>query len=144
ALLAHHFYQKNQTKNKKLKYVLVPLLLIAMLFNYPLIRKEVEDYMILGDFSERFIREQAVLIKPGLGKTEIFVYKLNHQPLAGVYNKVKNRETLPKLLPFRLHSVGGVIKPGHLVPVIFFPDKIVRWKLGKETPNYFTGRLLEN
>jgi hypothetical protein len=144
ALLTHYFYERNQ----KMKYALVPLLIISMFFNYLLLKPEVEDYKILGDFSKQFIRQQAEVIKSEAGAagetSEIMVYKLNNQPLAEVYRQIKSRGNLPKLLPFREHSVGGVIKPGHLVPLVFYPGKIVRWHLIKETPNYFTGHFSKN
>jgi hypothetical protein len=141
ALVTHYFHQNN--KNKKIRYALVPLLLVSMLFNYPLIRGEVGDYKILGDFSRQFIRRQGEVIK-AMGTGEIMIYKLDYRQLAGIYKTIKDRGNLPKLLPFRSHSVGGVIKPEHLVPLIFYPEKIVRWHLVKETPNYFTGHLLNN
>ena len=149
ALLAHYFYY-SQRRHKKLKYALVPLLLISMLFNYPFIKREVEDYKILGDFSKQFIRQQGEVIKNETrGNTKapgntLYVYKLDRRQLAEVYKRIKTRENLPKLLPFREHSVGGVIKPKHLIPMIFYPDKIVRWHRIKETPNYFKGCLISD
>jgi hypothetical protein len=150
ALLAHYFYYSRR-ENKKLKYLLVPLLLISMLFNYPFIKREVNDYKILGDFSKQFIRQQGEIIKneisgskktPGGPGDTLIVYKLDRRQLAEVYKRIKDRENLPKLLPFRESSVGGVIKPKHLIPIIFYPDKIVRWHLINETPNYFKGSLI--
>ena len=149
ALLAHYFYSSQQ-RNKKLKYALVPLLLISMLFNYPFIKREVEDYKILGDFSKQFILQQGKVIKNEMSgntkapETTLYVYKLNYRQLSEIYKRIKSRENLPKLLPFREHSVGGVIKPRHLIPIIFYPDKIVRWHRIKETPNYFKGYLISD
>jgi len=147
ALAAHYFYQSNNQNNKKLKFVLVPLVLISMLFNYPFVKREIEDFRILGDFSKQFIFQQGEVIKREAGDpvkaSEIFVYKLNRQRLAGVYAQIKSRRNLPKLLPFRDHSVGGVIHPEHLIPLVFYPGKIIRWRPVGETSNYFTGFLLE-
>ena len=143
ALMTHYFYQDN----KKLKYILVPLVLISILFNYPMIKREIGDYKILGNFSREFIQRQAVVIKEAAGKeiktSEIILYKLNRQPLADVHARVKRRGNLPKLLPFREHGIGGVIEPRHLVPLVFYPHDIVRWQQIKETPNYFTGAFDE-
>lgn len=137
ALWTHYFYEKN----KKIKYALAPLLIISLLFNYPMIKREVEDYKILGDFSRQYIQQQAALLKNEPTAGEITIYKSDSRPLAEVYQQIKNRENLPKLLPFREHGIGGVIAPTHLIPLMFYPEKIVRWYLGRETSDYFTGRL---
>jgi len=137
ALCTHHFYEKN----KKIKYALAPLLIISLLFNYPMITREGEDYKILGDFSRQFIRQQAAIIKNDSPAAEIIIYKPDSRPLAEVYQQIKNRENLPKLLPFRENGLGGVIAPTHLIPLVFYPGKIVRWYLGRETPVYFSGHL---
>lgn len=137
ALWAHYFHEKN----KKIKYALAPLLIISLFFNYSMIKQEIEDYKILGDFSRRYIRQQAAIIKTDPPAGEITIYKPDSRPLAEVYQQIKNRENLPKLLPFREHGIGGVIAPTHLVPLVFYPGKIVRWIPGRETPDYFSGRL---
>lgn len=154
ALLAHHFYENNKKlnnklnkkPNKKLKYALVPLVLVSILFNYPMIRGETVDYKILGDFSKEFVLKQGTAVKEVAGEeiktSEIILYKLNRRPLAEAYARVKGRGNLPKLLPFREHGIGGVIEPRHLVPLAFYPHAVVRWQGIKETPNYFTGRFL--
>jgi hypothetical protein len=139
ALIAHYFYQDN----KKLKYALVPLVLISILFNYPLISGEIDDYRILGNFSKEFIQRQGAVIKEAAGEeiktSETILYKLNRQPLAEAHARVRRRGNLPKLLPFREHGIGGVIEPRHLVPLVFYPHAVVRWKGIKETTNYFIG-----
>jgi hypothetical protein len=145
-LLVHHFH-KSRPKFKILPYVLVPLVLISFLFNYFLAQKEIEDYRILGDFSRGFIREQAVLIKhqinknAGTGLFEVTLYKGDARQLAAVYRQVINLGNLPKLLPFRPHSICGVMKPGDLIPLAFYPDKIVQWHLVEETDYYFKGEI---
>ncbi|NIM16390.1 MAG: hypothetical protein GTO45_30725 [Candidatus Aminicenantes bacterium] len=146
ALLTHHFY-KNYPKQKNLKYVLAPLVLVSLLFNSPFIQKEIEDYKILGTFSHRYIQQQAVLIKNQINPNadtefhEMTLSKEDNQPLKAVYQQIINRDNLPKLLPFRPNSIGGVIEPRHLVPIIFYPGKIARWRTSKETHSYFIGRI---
>ena len=148
AVLTHYFYEKNKT----FKYILISLAMISVLSNSFLIRHEVEDYKILGDFSYRFIRQQAELIKTEFikkspartGSAEITLYKSNHLGLSEVYRRVKARGNLPKLLPFRRHSIGGVIAPRHLVPIACYPDSIARWHSVKETPYYFSGKVLDD
>lgn len=144
ALLTHHFHE-NYPKQKLLKYALAPLVLVSLLFNYPFIQKEIEDYKILGDFSHRYIQQQAVLIKNQINldadtdSHEIILYRGDTRQLAALYQQIINRDNLPKLLPFRSNSVGAVIEPRHLVPIIFYPGKIARWKTVKETQYYFIG-----
>jgi hypothetical protein len=106
-----------------------------------MIKREGEDYKILGDFSRQFIRQQVAIIKNDAPEAEITIYKPDSRPLAEVYQQIKNRENLPKLLPFREHGIGGVIAPTHLIPLMFYPGKIVRWQLSRETADYFTGCL---
>lgn len=141
ALLTHYFYQKN----KHLKYALVPLLLISVLLNYSLIKREIEDYKILGDFSRHFIQDNAEIIKNQLHTTpnspEVIIFDQGTRQLAAVYQQVSKRKNLPKLLPPRSHSIGGVIEPKHLIPIIFYPDKIARWVHIEETPFYFKGKI---
>jgi hypothetical protein len=144
AILTHHFYE-NYPKQKILKYALAPLVLVSLFFNYPFIQKEIEDYKILGDFSHRFIRQQEVLIKNQInrntdtGPREITLYRGDTRQLAALYQQIVNRDNLPKLLPFRSNSIGGVIEPRHLVPIIFYPGKIARWQTSKETHSFSIG-----
>ncbi len=137
ALWIQYFYEKN----KKVKYALAPLLIISLLFNSPMIKREVEDYKILGDFSQQFIRQQTVIIKNESLAAKITIYKPDSRSLIEVYQQIKKRENLPKLLPIREHGIGGVIAPTHLIPLVFFPEKIVRWYPGQETSEYFTGSI---
>jgi hypothetical protein len=141
ALLTHYFYQKK----KYLQYALVPLFLISILFNYSPIKREIGDYKILGDFSRQFIQNEAVLINNQLSthstSSEITIYNRGTRQLASVYQQVIKRKNLPKLLPFRQHSIGGVIEPKHLIPIIFYPAKVIRWEPIEETPYYFKGRI---
>ncbi|MCP5050448.1 MAG: hypothetical protein GY940_25010 [bacterium] len=146
ALLAHYFHGQNE-KNKYLKFSLTPLLLISLLFNYPMVQQEVEDYKILGDFSKQFVQKQGDSIKKqleaasGQETREIVLPKGNNRELALVYQHILERKSLPKLLPFRSHSIGGVIEPRHLVPIIFYPDRITRWNSTGETSDYFKGTI---
>jgi hypothetical protein len=142
ALWVHHFQQKK----KNLKYALIPLVLIAMLFNYSFIRREIGDYKILGDFSRQFIQREATLVKnqltPRQGSTAFTFFKRDKRRLAAVYRLINQRENLPKLLPFREHSIGGVIEPKYLVPIIFYPEHIARWIPLEETAYSFIGRII--
>jgi len=143
ALLTHYFYQKK----KYLQYALVPLFLISVLFNYLPIKREIGDYKILGDFSKQFIRQEAVFIKNQLstnpGSSEIVLYKRDNRQLLAVYRLINHRKNLPKLLPpFRPQStIAGVIEPKHLIPIIFYPDKVARWEPIEETTYYFKGKI---
>ena len=145
ALLTHYFYQKK----KYLQYALIPLLLVSILFNYSPIKREIEDYKILGDFSKQIIRQEAVFIKNQLstnpGSPGIILYKRDNRGLIAVYRLINNRKNLPKLLPpFRPQStIAGVIEPKHLIPIIFYPDKVARWEPIEETTYYFRGRIKE-
>lgn len=137
ALWAQYFYQQN----KKMIFALAPLLVISLLVNYPMIQREIGDYKILGDFSKRYIRQQAALLNKDITEGEISIYKQDTRSLAEIYQQIKTRDNLPKLLPFRERSIGGVIAPAHLVPLVFYPEKIVRWISSREAADYFTGRL---
>ncbi|MGD2092646.1 MAG: hypothetical protein PVH61_41150 [Candidatus Aminicenantes bacterium] len=143
ALLTHYFYQKK----KYLQYALVPLILVSLLFNYSFIKREIEDYKILGDFSRQIIGQEAVFIKNQLrtnpGSPGIVLYKRDNRQLLAVYRLITQRKNLPKLLPpFRPQStIAGVIEPKHLIPIIFYPDKVARWQLIEETPYYFKGNI---
>jgi hypothetical protein len=145
ALLTHYFYQKK----KYLQYALIPLLLVSILFNYSPIKREIEDYKILGDFSKQCIRQEAVFIKNQLstnpGSPGIILYKRDNRGLIAVYRLINNRKNLPKLLPpFRPQStIAGVIEPKHLIPIIFYPDKVARWEPIEETTYYFKGKIKE-
>jgi hypothetical protein len=146
ALLTHYFHK--QKESKKIKYALVPLVLISLLFNFLSIQREVEDYRILGDFSKAFIQREGAFIKSVVENqkegSEITLFKGGNRQLALVYQKILERDNLPKLLPFRSHSIGGVIEPRHLVPIVFYPDSIARWLTKEETDHYFRGNILKN
>ncbi len=141
AFMADYF--RRQREN--LKYLLIPLLLAGLFYNLPAIRAEIEDYRLLGNFSQRFVEKQATLlekISPAPGeRVEIALYKRGTRGLTGVYRIIKQRGNLPKLLPIRPHAVGGVIKPQDLVPIAFYPAKIIRWHNTGETELTFTGHL---
>lgn len=138
ALWVNYLYN---TYKKAVKYALVPLLLISLFFNYFLIKREIEDYKILGNFSQQFIREQATIIQNNFETGEFILYKPDSRPLGNTYQLIKRRENLPKLLPFREHSLGGIINPDHLIPIVFYPEQIAHWHLIKETPDSFIGHL---
>lgn len=140
AILASYFYKKS---SRYVMAILFPLLILSLLFNYPAVKKEIEDYRILGDFSKGFVEEQGKIIKNKINidtkPVEVRIERVGDWQLRKVYREIYNRGNLLKLLPVREHSLGGVLSPGNLVPIIFYPEKIVRWKLIKETPGYFSG-----
>ncbi len=127
-------------------YALAPLLMIALVLNFVLIRREVEDYKILGDFSKEFVQKEAEFIKNSLeagnGKDEVTIYKGSFHPLGDIYTLIVDRGNMPKLLPFRRHGIGGVIEPRHLLPIIFYPAAVARWQSSEETETYFKGRVV--
>lgn len=136
ALLAAHLI----TKNKKLRYALIPLLLLSILLNYPMVQKEIDDYRILGDFSEGFIRQHGPFIKNQPGDS-VTIPVGDVRPLADIYRYITGRGNLPKLLPFRQNSISGVIEPRHLIPIIFYPETIARWQPIEKTGYYFKGKI---
>jgi hypothetical protein len=141
ALLGNFFHKKSRYA----KYFILPLLFISLFFNYPAVKKEIEDYRILGDFSKTLIEEQKEIIKSQVNldnqPVKLKIERVGDGQLRRVYQNIYSRNTLLKLLPVRAHSVGGVLLPGDLIPFIFYPEKIVRWKQIKETPGYFSGEL---
>jgi hypothetical protein len=141
AFLFQYFYYKN----KILKFMPLVFLLFSIMFNYSLIQNEIGDYKILGDFSKHFISNQADFIKKNTGfKTgETIIYKKNSNELTSTYRQIIDRDNLPKLLPIRPHGVGGVINPEDLIPIIFFPEKIVRWRPVNETDILFKGVIID-
>lgn len=142
ALLGNYFYNRK----KYVKYIIFPLLLISLFFNYPAVKKEIADYRILGDFSKSVVDKQAKIIKSqvkiGHDPVEIKIERPGDWQLRRVYRDVYERGNLLKLLPVRPHCIGGVLSPGNLVSIIFYPEKIVRWKQIEETPGYFSGELV--
>ena len=118
---------------------------MSLLFNYPDIKEEIQDYRILGDFSKKYITEQAAIIKSqvhtGSSQVELTIKRQGDWQLRRIHRQIHDRGNLLKLLPVRNHSVGGILSPGNLVPFIFYPEKIVRWSLIEETPSYFRGKL---
>lgn len=136
ALLAARFL----TGNKKRKIVMIPILLLSMLLNYPLVQKEINDYKILGNFSKEFIQQQEKLIKAQPG-VRVTIPVGDVQPLADLYRYITGRGNLPKLLPFRQNSIAGVIEPRHLIPLIYYPETVARWIPIKKTKNDFIGRI---
>jgi hypothetical protein len=144
-----HYFQPKGSKSKMSRFILVPLVLVSMLFNYPVIQREIGDYEILGQFSREFIRVQGEGVKrlveekaaPGSVSVEITLYKGSYRQLTGVYRRVMDRQNLPKLLPFRPHGIGGVIEPADLVPLAFYPHRTAGWKTVKETDSYIVGRV---
>ncbi|MGE5341195.1 MAG: hypothetical protein ACM3SY_06900 [Candidatus Omnitrophota bacterium] len=126
---------------------IIPALLILFLSgsigtNYASIRREIEDYKILGDFSKRFVAIQSAVIKRASadGKTEVMLNKGDVQDLTSVYRQIMERANLPKLLPFRSHGIEGVIEPQHLIPLIFYPQKVC-WRKIQETNEGFIGEI---
>lgn len=145
AVIAVHYFR--QTKHKKiLEWTLVPILLVTFLFNLVLIRKEVQDYRLLGDFSRTFILEQANHIKSAVydETSELFLLKGDMHRLAELYKLLHHRGHMPKLLPFRAHSIEGVIEPRHLIPIIYYPSRLAVWQLKEETKDWFKGHIIFN
>jgi hypothetical protein len=143
AYLGNYFYLRQQ----RTKYILFMLLCVSLLFNYPAIKNEILDYRILGEFSRQFINHQAetitsIINSENFGK-ETIIPRVSDWPLQRTYQHIQNRGNLMKLLPIRNHSQGGMIFPENLIPIIFYPKKIVRWKLTQETNEYFKGYLFK-
>ncbi len=148
ALLAGILYKRN----KKLKYLLFALVILSFIFNYPAMKNEIEDYHILGDYSKQLIDTQAQKIKkqidmdslvaPGNKGFELRIERPGFAGLAGAYQQVYDRGNILKLLPFRKHSIGGVLVPGNLVTIVFYPAHTVRWTNEKETATYFQGKCI--
>lgn len=144
--------QYYETQRKSLKYVLLPLLLISFFLNMPQIQREVADYRILGKFYQQYIQVKGGSIRAEVEKKSgnqnqenpvmITLYKESSTPLAGVFQEIVKRQNLPKLLPFRAKSIGGVIEPRFLIPLVFYPGKIARWELIEETTFGFTGKII--
>lgn len=152
ALIAHYLYKSYLYPRKKvLMYVFVPLLLLSCVFNIPQIREEIKDFRILGDFCRQYIEVKAGEIKRQVEQKSgniqagnpipLCLDKETTQPLADVYREIMARQNLPKLLPFRARSIGGVIEPRFLVPLIYYPGKNARWKTSDETVYVFTGEI---
>jgi len=145
ALLCHHFYGQ---RPKLIRYLLLGLLALSLGLNYPAIRGEIGDYRILGDFSRAFVQEQGRIItgKADFNRSpvETRIDQVSQAPLASVFRRVNERQNLLKLLPSRKNSLGGVIIPGDLVPIAFYPQRIVRWQPVSNTPAYFQGLLVSN
>jgi hypothetical protein len=144
ALLLEYF----KKRNKLAKYFPVLLLVISLFYNYPAVKREIEDYKILGDFSRNFIEEQARLIKNAVRldsfdnkAAEVRIEKVSDQALRRLYDDIYKRGNMLKLLPVREHSLGGVLSPGDLLAIIYYPDMIVTWKPVKETDEYFSGTI---
>ncbi|MCK4766533.1 MAG: hypothetical protein KAW12_30340 [Candidatus Aminicenantes bacterium] len=142
ALLGNYFYKRS----KHTKYVLFGLLILSLLFNYPAVKEEIADYKILGEFSKNFIELQERIIKSEITidkePLELRIHKVNFTPLRSLYSKILERGNMLKLLPFRKYSIGGLITPTNLIPIIYYPEKIVRWQPVKVTPLYFVGRCI--
>ena len=139
-LLGHQLYEKH----KVTRFVLPVLLLISLLFNFPAIQREVEDYRILGNYSREFVKSQGEIVKSKLDYTlpsqELKLPRVSKIDLARVYRKIYQRDNLLKLLPLRQKSLGGLITPLNLVPFVHFPEKLVRWQEIEVTPEYFRGK----
>lgn len=144
ALLLDYFYKRS----KLTRYFLVLLVIISLFFNYPAVKREIEDYKILGNFSRNFIEEQGKIIKNTISldrfakeAAEVRIEKVSDRALRRVYDEIYNRGNMLKLLPVREHSLGGVLLPGDLLVIIYYPGWIVRWQPIKETDRYFLGTI---
>lgn len=124
------------------------LILILGGTNYVFIQGEIGDYRILGEYSKGFLQEMRSVVKmqssgSEIGKTiaTVVFYKGDVRGLADVYREISMRGNLPKLLPFRPHAIRGVLEPEHVVPLVCYPENILRWKPAKETEEFFTGQI---
>ncbi len=134
------------SKYKIIRLALTFLLVFSFVYNYPKIGKEIEDYRILGDFSKNFVMKikKDIIKNTDFNRKEqtIKIKKPEKTALIFTYVMVKRRGNLPKLLPVRKDSLGGVIYPKDLVPIVFYPKKIAIFKPKKITENYFIGTIL--
>jgi len=119
-------------KYKMTKSILFILFIFVLSINYLNIQKEIEDYKILGAYSKKVLRQHRKIIQsrinPNSTKTNIRFYKANLRALSVVYKTINNRGNLRKLLPYRKNSINGVISFENLIPIVFFPQHIARWK----------------
>jgi hypothetical protein len=128
---------------EKLKKFVYLLIIISFLYNSPLIRREVEDYKILGEFSKNYIKKQKYIIKNRFKiSTPFTINQGNYESIKTLYLLIHKRGNLPKLLPIRKKAIGGMIYPEDLVPIIFYPKYIAIWKTLKKTNNGYYGKIL--
>jgi hypothetical protein len=143
--LLRHRFSGSPPITRILGFTLPVLLILLLLLNVVPIQKEIEDYRILGRFSKDFITEIGDEIKQVSTRSSIpptlSFSKTDFRRLQAVYRRIIDRKNLPKLLPFRQHSIKGVIEPRHLVPIIFYPENYARWKTVKETPQFISGTI---
>ena len=128
---------------EKLKKFVYLLIIISFLYNSPLIKREVEDYKILGEFSKNYIKKQKYIIKNRFKiSTPFTINQGNYESIKTLYLLIHKRGNLPKLLPIRKKAIGGMIYPEDLVPIIFYPKYIAIWKTLKKTNNGYYGKIL--
>ncbi len=134
------------SKYKIIRFALTLLLVLSFVYNYPKIGKEIEDYKILGDFSKNFLikikTEFVKNIDPKRKEQTIKIKKPEKTALIFTYAMVKRRGNLPKLLPMRKNSLGGVIYLKDLIPITFYPERIAIFKPKKITQTHFIGQIL--
>ena len=133
-------------KYKIINYLISFFILFSMVYNYPKIQREIQDYKILGEFSRNFIieekREILKKIDKNLKTQKIVIPQKDKTKLVFTYAQIYERKNLPKLLPVRKKAVGGVIKLEDLVPIIFYPENIAKFRLEKFDNNKFIGELI--
>ncbi len=131
---------------KIINYLISFFVLFSLVYNYPKIRREIQDYRILGEFSRNFIieekREILKKIDKNLKTQKIVIPQKDKTKLVFTYAQIYERKNLPKLLPVRKNAIGGVIKPQDLIPIVFYPENIANFKLEKFDNNKFVGELI--
>ncbi len=132
-------------KYKKTKIFFYLLIIISFLYNLPLIKKEVQDYKILGDFSKHFIEKQKISVRNSFHASSgnnVFLRKGEYESIKKIYRLIQKRGNLPKLLPVRKDSIGGVIYPEDLIPIVLYPKYIAKWETLKQTKNGYYGKIV--
>lgn len=109
--------------------LLLPLLALWCLFQGGVIRREVESYRELGEFSRLFLQGQREILLRNypLPSGEGVIVGGGTEALRDLYGRVQSRGGLPKLLPLRVRGVNGVMEPEDLVPLSYWPERRVRW-----------------
>ena len=109
--------------------LLLPLLALWCLFQGGAIKREVESYRELGEFSRLFLQGQRETLRHNypLPSREGVIVGGGTEALRRLYRRVQSRGGLPKLLPLRVRGVNGVMEPEDLVPLSYWPERRVRW-----------------
>lgn len=145
-MMYFRIFNKFSRKYKIINYIISFFLLFSVVYNYPKIQREIEDYRLLGEFSKNFIKEEKEEIKNRIDKKQkiqkIDIMQKDNSRLIFTYAMIHQRKNIPKLLPVRKKAVGGVIKPQDLIPIIFYPEKITKFQMESSNKNKFSGKLI--